>query len=336
MSKVKVSIIVPVYNTYDYLDKCLTSLVNQTLKDIEIIVVNDGSPDNSHEIINEYVQKYSNIKYYKKKNGGLSSARNFGIKKATGEYIGFVDSDDYVSLDMFEKLYNKAKANDSDIVCCQMKYLYTNKTIIHNYKDLNAFGKSISESPKILSQVKSYAWNKIYKKELWDNFTFPTQYFEDSAVVYNVMFNANKIEAIDEPLYYYRKDVSGAITKKKDEATYDIFKSCDSILKFYNKYQDNTELTKNIHNIIIGHIAVRIAAYINSHAFKSGFKYVKYAKKYLNDNIIDWKKFKYYKKNMVDSFLGLRYRACLRSYLAYIILYILVYIRNIIKKVVKK
>ena len=92
----KVSVIIPVYNTLEYLPKCLDSLVNQTLDDIELIIVNDGSPDDSHKLIKEYCEKYPNIKYYKKKNGGLSSARNYGIKKAVGEYIGFVDSDDYV------------------------------------------------------------------------------------------------------------------------------------------------------------------------------------------------------------------------------------------------
>ena len=160
----KVSIIVPVYNTYNYLNKCLESLVNQTLSDIEIIVVNDGSPDDSEGIIKEYANKYSSIKYYKKKNGGLSSARNFGIKRATGEYIGFVDSDDYVDVTMYEKLYNQAISTNSDIVCCQLTYLYpNNKTILHHYKDLNMFSKSVRESPKILNQVKSYACNKLYK-----------------------------------------------------------------------------------------------------------------------------------------------------------------------------
>ena len=95
---VKVSVIVPVYNVEKYIDKCLTSLVNQTLKDIEIIIVNDGSPDKSQKIIDKYVKKHSNIKSYIKKNGGISSARNYGLKYAHGEYIAFVDSDDYVDV----------------------------------------------------------------------------------------------------------------------------------------------------------------------------------------------------------------------------------------------
>ena len=92
----KVSVIVPVYNVEKYIKKCLNSLVNQTLDEVEIVVVNDGSPDNSQKIIDEYTKKYKNIKSYVKKNGGLSDARNYGIKKATGKYISFVDSDDYI------------------------------------------------------------------------------------------------------------------------------------------------------------------------------------------------------------------------------------------------
>jgi len=332
----KVSVIVPVYNTQQYLDKCLTSLVDQTLDDIEIIVVNDGSPDDSEIIIKKYCKKYKNIKYYKKENGGLSSARNFGVEKATGVYIGFVDSDDYVELDMYEKLYNKAIATASDVVCCQPKYLYEDKNIIHHYKDLNIFSKSIVDSPLILNQVKSYACNKIYKKELWKNFSFPNQYFEDSAIIYNLLLDANKIEVIDEGLYCYRRNVEGAITKKKDQAIYDIFKSCDSILNCYKEYETNEELMTEVKNIIIGHITIRLGTYINAFEFIKGFKYIKFSREYLNKNIPDWKNKIYYSNNSIDSIRSLRYRYSVKSYFLYVMLYILVYIKNLIRKVVKK
>src|SRR5699024_7335683 len=114
---IKVSIIVPVYGVEEWLSRCLDSLVNQTLNDIEIIVVNDGSPDNSQAIIDEYERKYPDmVKGYQKENGGLSDARNYGMKYATGEYIAFVDSDDYVDLTMYEKLYLKAKEDNADAV----------------------------------------------------------------------------------------------------------------------------------------------------------------------------------------------------------------------------
>ena len=115
----KVSIIVPVYNIEKYLAKCLDSLINQTLEDIEIICVNDGSTDNSAEILNEYAQKDCRIKIINQDNAGLSAARNTGINAANGEYIGYVDSDDWIDLNFYEKLYNAAKDTDADIVKLQ-------------------------------------------------------------------------------------------------------------------------------------------------------------------------------------------------------------------------
>ena len=119
----KVSVIVPVYNVENYIAKCLDSLVNQTLKDIEIIVINDGSPDNSEEIIKKAQEKYKNIIYLKKENGGVSSARNYGLKKATGEYIYFLDGDDYLLNDALENFYNKAKSGDFDMVIAPVTYI---------------------------------------------------------------------------------------------------------------------------------------------------------------------------------------------------------------------
>ena len=125
----KVSIIVPVYNVEDYLPKCLETLVNQTLGDMEIIVVNDGATDGSQAVIDSFVSRYSNVKSLIKPNGGLSDARNYGMPYATGEYIGFVDSDDYVDLDMYENLYRKAKEADYDIVECNLHHVYPDGSI---------------------------------------------------------------------------------------------------------------------------------------------------------------------------------------------------------------
>ena len=124
----KVSIIVPVYNVEKYIDKCLDSLVNQTLKDIQIIIVNDGSKDDSIKIIKEYQEKYGNkIKYLEKENGGLSDARNYGIPYAEGEYIAFLDSDDYIEKNAYEEMYNIAKKEEADMVECDFYWEYPNK-----------------------------------------------------------------------------------------------------------------------------------------------------------------------------------------------------------------
>ena len=143
---VKVSVIVPVYNVEKYITKCLNSLVKQTLKDIEIIVVNDGSPDNSQAIIDKFVKKYpKKVKSYIKKNGGLSDARNYGIEKATGEYIAFVDSDDYVEHNMYKEMYEKAKEHDFDIVVCDLKYIYELSFNVKNKVELEIIIRNLNK-----------------------------------------------------------------------------------------------------------------------------------------------------------------------------------------------
>ena len=164
MGKIKVSVIVPVYNVEKYLDKCLDSLGRQTLKDIEIIVVNDESPDNSQKIIDKYSKKYSVIHGYKKKNGGVSDARNFGIKEAKGEYIAFVDGDDYVSIDMYEKMYEKAKAGNFDVVVCDLNYVYEDGSIKRVSSKIE---KDTTNIKKTYVNMYPCVWNKIYKRGLF-------------------------------------------------------------------------------------------------------------------------------------------------------------------------
>ena len=154
----KVSVVTAVYNGEAYLEKCLDSLINQTLDDIEIIVVNDGSTDGSQEILERYMAKSDRLKCYTKENGGAADARNYGLRFAVGEYVGYVDSDDFVDLGMYEVLYKKAKEIDADIVECNLHHTFDDgedvEVIEHYYdrKDLLKFGRYV-------------VWNKIYKRE---------------------------------------------------------------------------------------------------------------------------------------------------------------------------
>ena len=296
MSKIKspkVSIIIPVYKAEEYIENCLNNLIKQTLDDIEIILVNDGSPDNSQKIIDKYVKKYPNkIKSFIKENGGPASARNYGIKKASGEYLGFVDSDDWVDLDLYKKMYDKAHTTKADIVVCPIKYVYEDK-ITENSYDEKIFSKSIIESPKLLGVVKSFTWNKLFKKEIWlDNkFEFPNQYYEDNAIMYNILLMANKIECIQDSYYYYNRTNETAITKIIDDRrAYDNFKSCDSILKFYKEKGVYDTVKEEVDAVIIGHIRYRIRAYIKGNSIKELKEYLKYSNDYLDKNIPDWKK----------------------------------------------
>ncbi|MBQ8615735.1 MAG: glycosyltransferase, partial [Clostridia bacterium] len=122
----KISIILPVYNVENYLDKCLTSLVNQTYQNLEIILVNDGSPDNSGEVCENWAKKDSRIKVLHKANGGVSSARNFGLDNATGDFIGFIDPDDFVELDMYEKLLNALNSQNATMAMCRYQNVFEN------------------------------------------------------------------------------------------------------------------------------------------------------------------------------------------------------------------
>ena len=201
MEKYKVSVIIPVWGVEKYISKCLDSLVNQTLEEIEIIVVNDGSLDNSQKIIDEYVKKYpTKVKSFIKENGGQGSARNFGLKKANGEYIGYVDSDDFVELDMYEKMYNKAKEKNLDIVICGSYNVDENNN--NKVVDLD---KIIFEDKKTNSFFGRMAvWNKIYKKEIVEKLEFRSKvWYEDLDFTLKALSNAKKIDYINEPFYDY-------------------------------------------------------------------------------------------------------------------------------------
>jgi len=234
---VKVSVIVPVYNVEKYLERCLDSLVNQTLGDIEIIVVNDGSPDNSQKIIDKYAKKYKKVKAYKKENGGLSSARNYGIKHANGEYIAFVDSDDYVEVSMFYDLYNKAKSNNFDVVCCDLDYVDDNGKYISDGS--SKISKDIYSNKDIKNMMLDFypaAWNKIYKKDLFNNgIEFKCGvWFEDVEFIYRMIPYINSIGVVREKLYHYvQRD--GAITKTFDDRLYHYIDNWNGIVDFYKK-----------------------------------------------------------------------------------------------------
>ena len=233
---VKVSVIVPVYNVEAYLEKCLDSLVNQTLKDIEIIVVDDGSPDNSEKIIKKYAKEYQCIKAFKKENGGLSDARNYGIKKATGEYLAFVDSDDYVTTDMYEKMYEKAVSGNFDMVVCDLDYVYPDR-VVRAYSNLKT---DTTDIKKTMLNIYPSAWNKIFKRKLFNELEFKKGvWFEDVEFIYRMLPKIKTIGVIHEPFYEYLQR-EGSITRKKDKRIYHYLENMDGLVKYYheNNYYD--------------------------------------------------------------------------------------------------
>lgn len=231
---IKVSVIVPVYNVYDYLERCLNSLVNQTLKELEIIIVDDGSPDDSYKIIEKYTKKYQNIKAYKKENGGLSSARNYGLKYATGEYIAFVDSDDYIESNMYQEMYDKAKSHDFDMVVSDLYYIYPDKKV----KASSNLPRDIFEKKDVkeaMLNIYPAAWNKIYKSEMLKKSKIKFKegvWYEDVEFLYRLFPYLKTIGVVSKPFYNYVQR-SGAITSTYDERLLNYIDNFNGILDFY-------------------------------------------------------------------------------------------------------
>ena len=286
---IKVSVIVPVYNVEEYLPKCLDTLVNQTLKEIEIIVVNDGSPDNSQQIIEKYAKKFKTIKAYTKENGGLSDARNYGLTKASGKYISFIDSDDFTDIEMLEKMYNKAIKEDLDIVVCDCYKVYPGQ----DKRELLKSNTNYSEE-----NIKNYllappmAWNRLYKKELFDKIKFTKGiYYEDLECTPKMVKYTNKIGFLEEPLYFYLQR-DGSIMKQKEfnNKLLDIFKVLDS-----NKKELNKKFPKEIEYMYITHLlrtaTLRFLDYSN---YKENIKKIR---SIIKENFPNWKQNKYYKKS---------------------------------------
>ncbi len=221
----KVSIIVPVYNSEKFLNKCLDSLINQTLEDIEIICVNDGSTDNSLKILQEYAAKDKRIQIIDKQNEGLSATRNQGIDRATGEYIGFVDSDDRVDLNFFEKLYLSAQKYDADIAVGEIIRLNKFNKKIHLKLEKETVTDDF-ETKLILCDVpdKSYVWNKIYKTEELKKHNLKFLYgriYEDVVYTPQVLYCLNKLVTVPGTHYYYWRNPNSLVTSRAQKANED-------------------------------------------------------------------------------------------------------------------
>lgn len=230
----KVSIIVPIYNVERYLQDCLESLLHQTLSDVEVLLVNDGTKDNSGIIAKRYADKYPQFfKYLEKENGGLSDARNFAMPYVTGKYVAFVDSDDYVAPTMFEKLYNLAESKSIDIVDCEFEFIYED-TGKHKPVSFLAY----KEKHNCLIVAYPNAWNKLYRTDWLKslNVEFPKGlWHEDIEFFFKILPFANMVPVtVHEPLYYYRQR-SGSIMSKPDRRILDLHKIYGNIILYYKE-----------------------------------------------------------------------------------------------------
>ena len=299
--KAKLSVIVPVYNVEKYLEKCLNSIVNQTLSDIEIIIVNDGTKDNSQKIIDKYKKNYKNIKSYIKENGGLSSARNYGLKHASGSYIAFLDSDDYIDSDMYLNMYNKAISGDFDVVVCDLKYVYKNYTV-NAYSNIEKDLTTKEDIKRSMISIYPACWNKIYKKSLFDNKIFFKEkvWFEDVEFIYRLYPYINSIGVVKKPFVnYVQRD--GAITKTFDKRLWDYIDNWNGIIKYY---KDNNLFFDYKNELEYCYVRYLYATFIKRATY---FKDKKMYDKAINDAITNVKSnFPNYKKNKYIKKLSLK------------------------------
>ena len=240
-----VSVIVPFYNVEGYIGRCLDSLVKQTLDNIEIILVNDGSKDRSKIVVDKYLKEYpEKIVYLEKENGGLSDARNYAIPYAKGEYIAFLDSDDYVEYTMYKDMYELAKKENSDMVECDFYWEYPYKNKTKEDKGLIYNGKK-----EMIEKVREDDWNKLIKKDILEKskIIFPKGYrYEDVEFTYKLVPYLDKVSFLKKPCVHYIQR-EGSISNNQNERNKEIFVVLGHVIDFYKEndlyeeYKDELE-----------------------------------------------------------------------------------------------
>lgn len=212
----RVSIIIPVYKVEEYLDECIESVIRQSYQSIEIILVDDGSPDQCPAICDEYAEKDSRVKVIHQKNGGLSAARNSGIKMAKGDYIAFIDSDDYIAENFIEKLFNCAIDTNADIVCCGMTVIGNGRALIHTPDSVKCY---TTDRISLLLQehgTGDYYMNKLFRRDILEGFELPVgKLYEDIYSMHFLYAKAKKVAWLNASLYYYRINETGISHNKK-------------------------------------------------------------------------------------------------------------------------
>lgn len=236
----KISVIVPVYNVEKYIKQCLESILNQTYKNLEIILIDDGSKDSSGTICDSFAKEDCRIKVIHQNNQGLSGARNTGLKNITGEYITFIDSDDFIKNKMFEEMISILKEKNADIIECGTIYCDEKGSYIkENTKNkIEIYEKNNQMKELILNgNITTMSWGKLYKKDLFENFEFPAgKYHEDVFTAYKLLHISEKTIVLNQGFYYYRQ-VSGSIMNSSFNIKHlDSIKAILERNKFIEKY----------------------------------------------------------------------------------------------------
>lgn len=291
----KISVIIPVYNTEKYLSKCLDSVINQTLNDIEIIVVNDGSTDSSQDIIDLYTLKDTRIVSITKNNGGLSDARNFGIDKSKGDFLAFIDSDDYIDKYMFENMYNISQKHQSDIVLCDLVKVNEKGEEFRDLPQSPQLADKIilNDDFTIFGEMSCFACNKLFKKSLFDKHRFKKGiHFEDIELVPKLVLDSKILSKINQPYYKYFER-QNSITKTHTKKGLDMFLAVDEVSNYFKEstYNSNSTDLKRF-QIFQGYYSyLAYVAYVKDKSLKKNMLLA--LENFLNRNII-------YKKEIIN------------------------------------
>lgn len=254
-----ISIIVPVYNVEKYLRKCIDSIINQTYKNLEIILVDDGSPDNCGTICDEYAQKDNRIKVIHKENGGVSSARNEGLRSATGKWISFIDADDWIEEIFCEILLNKAVKNRCDVALCGYSRVTDNRIEKINANGKDAFFNSKEYLIKSLNPQTGFGFchMKLIKKEILNNISFNENIVVGEDALFCIMFSINikKSIFVEKALYNYRVNRESVVRKYDVDYVTKYKKSMELMHNYImQEYSENKEIEQNLYNYIAYHI----------------------------------------------------------------------------------
>lgn len=248
MQEALISVIVPVYKVEKYLKPCVDSILNQTYKNLEIILVDDGSPDNCPKICDEFIEKDNRIKVIHKENGGLSDARNAGIDIATGEYLAFVDSDDYIDSCMYERLLEKLIENNADVAMCYAKNIYDDDCDFYDVeqKEIDIYDSNDIFKALFKKELNNFAWNKLYKKSLFSEIRYPKgKIYEDLFTTYRIFGLCERAVLDRTQMYYYRVRSESIMGKARKVINTHKFLAFNEIIAYFNETPEILKLAKD-------------------------------------------------------------------------------------------
>lgn len=278
-----ISVIVPCYNVEEYIERCINSIKSQTYSNFEVLLIDDGSFDNTKKIINKLIKKDSRFKYYYKENGGQASARNYGLDIAVGDYIAFVDSDDWVEDTYLEELYNALISKKVDIAICNIKRVYPNTISINEINDFNT-----------INCFYPAPWNKLYKKRVFKDIKFPIgKLYEDLNAISKVILTFS-YTIVNKELYNYAIN-EGSTMHIYDNRIYDVYDMILDIEKYASNIKNNLKVKDNLEFINIYHILIGT---IYRASFTEDFsrKTIKKITLYVSNKYSKWYRNKYIKE----------------------------------------